>query len=516
MEEVKTRGTPAARIMALFEGFSDAYGTYDQNRNSETRGGKLEIKSSARTIRSPVTRELWERHLAGELPLGIIPIRDNDTCLWGVIDIDVYALDHSALYEKLEKENLPMVMCRSKSGGAHLFMFFSEPIEARLVIMRLREIAVLLGYGSAEVFPKQSTVQVDRGDLGNWLNMPYFDGDKTSRYGIKKGGLAMSVAEFLHFAEGRRVAESFMLAERRKKPENDPEFGDGPPCMQHLVATGFPEGVRNKGLFALGVLAKKKYPDTWADVLEDWNRKYFDPPLPSSEVSDIIRSLQKKDYYYSCKEQPLVAHCNSHLCKTRRYGVGGAGEFPVISGMSVLDTDPPLWFIDVDDIRVELTTDELLNYPSFHKVCMERMLKCYPRVKQETWLNIVASAVESVIRIDAPPEVSRLGHFTELVEQFLTDKHRATNREEILLGKPYEDVEEERFYFRLRDLQKFLEDNNFKIFSRGQVTTRLKTMGGGTHFFNLKGQGVNTFYLPSSAVQRPGQVDLPKIERDPI
>jgi hypothetical protein len=48
---------------------------------------------------------------------------------------------------------------------------------------KLVAIAALLGFAGSEVFPKQQKILVDRGDTGNFLNMPYFAGSRTTRYG---------------------------------------------------------------------------------------------------------------------------------------------------------------------------------------------------------------------------------------------------------------------------------------------------------------------------------------------
>lgn len=512
MTEAKEK-TIAGRVMALFEGYSNAYGTYDKTDHNE-RKGKLEIKQSAKTLRSPVTRKLWEEHIAGRNPIGIIPIRDNNTCLWGCIDVDQYGLDHAEIYHKIDKNNLPMVVCRSKSGGAHIFLFSSEPVSAEVMIATLGEISAILGYGSSEIFPKQHLVHIDRGDLGSWLNMPYFGGDETTRYAVKKNGMAMTVLEFLAHAEAqkRKVTDDFYNRERPNKKANDPEWGDGPPCMQHLSSTGLPEGTRNQGLFAMGLFAKRKFGEKWVSMLETWNYKYLEPPLPSSEVIDIIKRLEKKDYQYPCRQQPLSSHCNSVLCRTRKYGVGGDNDYPVISGLSVLETDPPLWFLDVEDHRLELTTDEIMNYHMFQKVCMERMFRVYKNMKRETWQTLIAEQMMQVVRIEAPPEVGTQGRFEELLEKFCTDKHRAEQPEEMLLGKPFEDVHEGRYYFRLSDLEKFLEGSGFRVFNRGQMTTRIKNMRGNHKFFNFKGKGVNTWWVPSAPFQANPEIGLPKTD----
>src|SRR4051812_36663169 len=73
------------------------------------------------TKRQPVTDDLWQAHLDGSYGLGIITIREDGNVSWGCIDIDVYEhLDPAAVAARLIKLNLPLIPCRSKSGGVHL------------------------------------------------------------------------------------------------------------------------------------------------------------------------------------------------------------------------------------------------------------------------------------------------------------------------------------------------------------------------------------------------------------
>ena len=73
-----------------------------------------------KTVHSPTT-EKFERHLKGEYPaMGIVPINDDDECIFGAIDIDVYPLDHK-ITKNIQKKKFPLIMCLSKSGGAHLY-----------------------------------------------------------------------------------------------------------------------------------------------------------------------------------------------------------------------------------------------------------------------------------------------------------------------------------------------------------------------------------------------------------
>ena len=62
-----------------FAGFDEAYGTYDHDTADLEPGKKFEIKATARLEKKPVTFDLWRDHLQGIRPLGIIPIRRDNT-----------------------------------------------------------------------------------------------------------------------------------------------------------------------------------------------------------------------------------------------------------------------------------------------------------------------------------------------------------------------------------------------------------------------------------------------------
>jgi hypothetical protein len=116
------------KFMAIFEGLHCAYGTY---RISGEPNEKGKSTGQALVVRKPPTKDLWQRHFDGIDPsLGIIPIRADNTCTWGAIDIDQYPLDLQALIEKIKKLGLPLVTFRSKSGGAHVYCFTKTPVPA--------------------------------------------------------------------------------------------------------------------------------------------------------------------------------------------------------------------------------------------------------------------------------------------------------------------------------------------------------------------------------------------------
>lgn len=514
--------TPAERMSVIFEGYSSAHGTHGATTNNPNKNGKQEIKRTARTVREDVTVEKWEKHLSGEKPLGIIPIREDHTCVWGCIDVDRYDIDHADVVKELKKRKLPLILCKSKSGGAHIYLFSDKPYPAVEFRHVLKQVAASMGWGDCEIFPKQNEVLSERGDLGSWLNMPYLGGDKTTRFAVKETTAAYSVSEFLSLAEKLKVDIHTIKTTKKKSPnragagDEEGELGDGPPCLQHLCEEKFTAGIQNNGMIAIATFCKKKYGSKWKEKVEEFNRTSFDPPIPADEVLDIIKRVDAKDYNYRCKDQPLVSYCNSSLCRMRKFGVGGSGAFPVISGLTKMDTDPAIWFVDIEDQRVELTSKQLQNYKEFQLVCMEQLTIYFVPLTNDVWARIVGDAMEKAVTLEAPPEMSVRGAFMEHLDEFCNDRHSGETKEDIRLGKPWHDPAEGKHFFRLRDLMKYLERENFRDWGRNTIGRLIVEELGGKKFFNLSGRGVNVVYVRSDLFERGEPVATREIEEDPI
>ena len=101
------------KFKSIFYGLDRAYGQYksDGQLVNGKAGGKAIIK------KAPVTDLLWIDHIEGKDPsLGIIPINEDNKCVWGCIDVDKYTLDHKGIILKINNYKLPLTVCRSKSG----------------------------------------------------------------------------------------------------------------------------------------------------------------------------------------------------------------------------------------------------------------------------------------------------------------------------------------------------------------------------------------------------------------
>ena len=286
-----------------------------------------------------------------------------------------------------------------------------------------------------------------------------------------------------------------------------------PPCLQHLVVQGFPKGTRNSGLFNVGVFLRKKYPDDWEKRLEDVNMQYMQPPLGAQEVLTIGKQLQRKDYFYRCNDQPIASHCNSPLCRTRKHGIGANGGTPLFSNLTKQDSDPPIWFLDVEGGRLELETDDLLNQNRFQRKCMDALNKIPPKVKENVWRQIIQQLLDALTVVEVPKESSTEGHFMELLESFCTERP-ARERDELLLHKPW--TNKGKTYFRLADLMEYLHRHNFKEYQRNRLTSKLKQLNGEPYFFNIKGKGVK--FMENSVLwhYRTPQGDEYKIAKEEL
>ena len=127
------------------------------------------------------------------------------------------------LIRKIKTLKLPLVVCRSKSGGAHVFLFSEDFVEAKTMRDKLNQIRAVLGFGSAEVFPKQIELKSEE-DTGNFLNLPYFNHEVSTRYAFKDDGSAATIEEFYGIYNNVKQLDVGSIKVQRP----DSEFSDGP------------------------------------------------------------------------------------------------------------------------------------------------------------------------------------------------------------------------------------------------------------------------------------------------
>ena len=455
--------------MNAFRGSEEAHG--QTTVGAVGRNGKTEANS--RVVREPLTEELVKNHLEGKHGVGAIPITKENECYFGAIDIDQYDLDHKGLIAKIVKFKLPLVVCRSKSGGAHLFCFLKQPTQAKIFREYLTEIAGALGYARAEIFPKQDSILSERGDVGNFINLPYFKSEQTMRYAFDDKGKAMNLEQFLNIVEKKRTLVANL--ENINYGESREVFADGPPCLQNYVSVGKVDNNRNIFLSQCAPYCKAKHSDNWKNSLEEINQRHCAPPLPASELVSLQNQYQKKDYFYQCNIEPNSSFCNKEVCKSRKFGIGNKSDHAAeLSGLTIMLSDPKLVFLDVNGGRLEITMDHLQNQHLFQKACMEQLMFMPSKIKETDWVTKVNEMLKHAVQLEVPRELTVDGQFYDLLETFCTSRIRAQSSEELFMGKPW--TEDGKTMFMINGLMEFLRQRNFSSFTRAQIQERLKKL----------------------------------------
>lgn len=456
------------RFKEVFAGLQTAYGQ-TKITDELSENGKHEAKSF--TKKEPVTDLLWQKHLNGDEPaLGIVPIREDNRCKWGCIDIDTYPFDHKDFIKKIRDKNIPMILFRSKSGGAHVFLFAKEFVAASLMRERLKKIASTLGYAKAEIFPKQDYIRADRGDTGSFLNVPYHGNNKSVRFAFDDNGEALKIEEFFKLYDKYSLTEKELVNLKISETDNTDDFLKGaPPCLQTILKDGMPEGGRNDMMYNIGVYLKKRFPNEWESKMYVYNEQYMKPPLKHTEMTKSIESLGKKDYLYKCKLEPIVSFCNSKVCSKREFGVGDNVPPPEITGISKYPSDPPLYFVNIDGLSVEVDDITLHDPEKFSVACMNQISKPMLPLGKIIWRKQLVKLFEKLQMLDAPDSSKIDVQIKDLLADFI-NKAPGKKIDDLKRGLPF--TEDGITYFKFKDFWKYIQRSKSWTIQK-QRTTKL-------------------------------------------
>ena len=197
------------------------------------------------------------------------------------------------------------------------------------------------------------------------------------------------------------------------------EFDDGPPCLESLTKEKLDDG-RDRVMFQFRVYAKKKWPDSWADKLDEFNFKHFVNPFRHDEIAKFRKD--KKDYGYLCKDEPMCNHCDKQLCKTRKFGVGTQSMFPQLSDLQIVQLDPKIFRLNVDGERIELKAEELQEQRLFVRACMNQIHKFPAEIKRKDYKEMVTLLMSNPEIIEAPTGASKLEQLAEHLENYCTSR----------------------------------------------------------------------------------------------
>lgn len=366
-------------------------------------------------------------HFAGKQGVGVVPIQDDDTCEWAAIDIDNHESDEDIplpeLAEAIRLLKLPLVPCRSKSGGIHVYLFLSKPQPASRIRNLMNSWAGRLGYGGAEVFPKQNKLFVGNDGkkaLGNWINLPYMGGDLTNRYAWRDGQ-KLTLAEFLDLAEKMRQSEPDLRALAAT------EHPDAPPCIQKLYANGVAQGHRNEALYNIVVYHRKANPDAFESKATEANQSVFSKPLARAELGRTISSASRPECGYRCQEEPVRSLCERDICLTRKFGItpadadrlNTADALPTFTDLVKYATEPVRWEFRIDGVKIgNISTRTLLDWREMREVVADRLTKMVPLIKSSEWERILSPLMQNARVQETPDDASIAGVVRAKMREF--------------------------------------------------------------------------------------------------
>ena len=425
---------------ALFTGSDGCYGI------------NMYGKGAIKTQKGPAGDIEWAQHYEGQSALGQVPIRQDDTCIFAAIDLDFYSIDGekdkatdeevASLMTKLEKIKIPVHVCKSRHGSIHLYTFIREPGQsARAVRKVLSSWALALGFSEKqqrlvgkrfvipEIFPKQDALIDDA--LGSWIFLPYFGHQRLCIEVQGSNIVELTLIEFLHKVDP--VTRITAIENNSKNP----------PCLDALEKEVFTANSgRNGYLFNYGVLLKKKGVEDWEQQLRKRNFEACDPHISEPDIKDIIKSLKKKEYNYTCGQMPIVGVCDMHTCASREFGVNSQslGDFDPFNPTSLVKvlTNPPEWRIEVNNSMIPLTTEELMKFIKLREKILSHTSMLVPKINQKVWEPQLKALLQLVKNVPAPETASEEGMI--LAAFFDIMKRHPANEDEpdaFLTGRTY-------------------------------------------------------------------------------
>jgi hypothetical protein len=482
----------------IFSGNTDFYGKHIPEKEKDKKGKR---KGKSFTVKKQLELSSYQKHLNGEEGLGIVPLTKDGKVKFVAIDIDNYNENYvKQIVDKVYKNNLPFLPFKSKSGGLHLYMFFEKLHEYSSISKQIKEFIPVLGIDkNVEIFPKQ--LKLSEGQVGNWINLPYFNSKKTNQYLISKNYEPVSLSAAIMEINNKKI-----------NPENINNIVeslflfDAPPCLQTIFYNRTVH-MRNEYLFNLAVYLKSKNEESFEYELLEYNNFLLEP-LPIKEISDTtIKSHKKKDYSYRCKNQPLCDVCIKTLCKLRKYGIGG-NEISELSFEDFIQhkADPPYyeWIINGVSLTFFSETD-IISQGRFRELCFRELHILPVRLKDITWTKIINRALQNIVIVEINPEedMSPGSIFMNYLHEFLEKRVFAENLSQILIDRVYRDEKEMMYVFRGQFLIDFLFNNKgFRYFRVTEIQSRVKKMGGiNTRIYiDKNNKGVRIWKLPFKTI----------------
>jgi hypothetical protein len=363
----------ASQLLELFEGDSSQHLLVTLTGDQKDSGKR---NAEYKTVYSAVTAELWQKHLNGEIIIGVKP-ELNDKAKWGCIDVDPSSykdFKSKKFVNIIQEYKLPLVPVKSKSGGLHIFLFLKD----WSTVKQIREVLDKWNskfFMSKEVFPCNKSV-----------GMPYHKSERAVEYAYSDNNEALLVGGFIEEAFKKRSSIDDLLKFKTDDYEPEEGYKEFPPCIQKLLNDKWTGDNRNNILFNAAVLEMKKsegHIDKKAlkEILLERNQQMFAEPLTEKEiVGTVLNSVFKNNYTYKCppKHGYMTPICNKDLCRLRKLGIGAQApdiidEFSEVEQIKDMKTtyytfkykEIPMTFASIDLIDEKSFRTRMMDYGIF-------------------------------------------------------------------------------------------------------------------------------------------------------
>ena len=433
------------KFIQIFDGLKRDYGYAEvSNGYKDSTTGKFKVKHG--WAGKPLTNIDYIQHLKGETSIGIQPCDDEGLVSFGAIDIDSKAYQNFSpkkYLEIIQKNNLPVIPVRSKSGGLHLYVHTKGKVKASFLRNFLDKLLYTLELNpTTEIYPKQTELGTGPDGSftnGNFINLPYYN--KNERVALNLDGTEFTFDQHIAVVDANLKTEKELnefIDEHISKilTGGAEEFSDGPPCLQAISKTiddsnKLPDE-RDRFLFNYMVFCKKKYPDLWEKKVLEGARKYilYDEEWGDKKVLDKIKSWRKPTAGHLCDQDPIRNYCIKSECAKRQFGYVSDKQkkFPQLSALIRIDYQPEpefrftVHFNDKQDGEMsKQVVARDINYLMDMEKC-RRLIGAHtpiapPRIKQDEFQTIIETLKETET-VQPPPAGTSP---KELLHKYLED-----------------------------------------------------------------------------------------------
>lgn len=277
------------------------------------------------------------RHLKGNTTLGIYQLDEENNVKWMCFDVDVqqdykddvarvqsYVLQLGVFLRDVLGPNTFLVE-KSGSKGYHIWVFFAEPVQARLAH----------SFGkwvdrncpppdgvNLELFPKQVSINKR---FGNLVKLPLGVHVKTGsrcffmdhnfdvhqdQWGKLAGVKTLTNDELCGIIQAYEIPEVQTI---RIESGGDGSVRGGLPCMTRAMREGASKGNRDIVMFRTAVYCKSRgLPiDMTTAAMTEMNERN-DPPMMTETLETKINSAYESDYsVFPCREGQIDSYCSS-------------------------------------------------------------------------------------------------------------------------------------------------------------------------------------------------------------